>query len=145
MTKAEVKELARQLINKHLPNSVWRFQFDRAKRRAGCCKYGKKLITLSEPLLPKMSDNEIRDTLLHEIAHALTPGEQHSPEWKRVALSIGCNGERCHTLDTSGDAKYKAECLNCQTKFHRYRRPKHGLSAYRCGKCNTRIIFKEQK
>jgi hypothetical protein len=28
----------------------WRFRFDHARRRFGCCRYGPKLITLSRPL-----------------------------------------------------------------------------------------------
>ena len=37
----------------------------------------------------------IRDTILHEIAHALTPGQHHNDVWRRKATAIGCTGQRC--------------------------------------------------
>merc|ERR1711964_110891 len=40
--------------------------------------------------------NIIKNTLLHEIAHAIAGQEHHHDKvWKKIALSIGCNGERC--------------------------------------------------
>ena len=41
----------------------------------------------------------MRDTILHEVAHALTPGDNHGPLWRRVCRQIGARPERCYTND----------------------------------------------
>ena len=47
----DAQELARELMRRHgLFDAGWRFRFDHARRRFGCCRYGPKLITLSRPL-----------------------------------------------------------------------------------------------
>lgn len=40
------------------------------------------------------SIDEIIETILHEIAHAITPGAGHVNLWKETSLSIGGNGDR---------------------------------------------------
>jgi len=37
--------------------------------------------------------NDVVETILHEIAHAITPGAGHRPIWSQCAKSIGSNGE----------------------------------------------------
>ena len=49
----------------------WNAQLDNSKRRFGVCKPGKKTISVSRPLCELNSDDEVRDTILHEIAYAL--------------------------------------------------------------------------
>ena len=66
----------------------WRFQFDHARRRFGACRYGRKLITLSRPLVLLNPEAEVRDTILHEIAHALCPGDGHGVRWKQKCREI---------------------------------------------------------
>ena len=74
----------------------WQLEFDRAKRRAGICRYDRTTIGLSGPLTRLHSEAEVRDTLLHEIAHALAgPRAGHGPRWQAIARLIGCTGERC--------------------------------------------------
>jgi hypothetical protein len=74
----------------------WRLEFDRAKRRAGICRHRDKVIGLSAPLTRLHSQPEVRDTILHEIAHALAgPRAGHGPAWVATARRIGCSGERC--------------------------------------------------
>jgi SNF2 family DNA or RNA helicase len=38
-------------------------------------------------------EDEVIETILHEIAHAITPGAGHKTIWKETAVSIGSNGE----------------------------------------------------
>jgi hypothetical protein len=40
-----------------------------------------------------------RDTILHEIAHALTPGHNHDSVWRAKSIEIGCDGKRCYGSD----------------------------------------------
>jgi predicted SprT family Zn-dependent metalloprotease len=73
---------------------------------AGNCNYRKKTIKLSGNMIEynNITQYNIQDTLLHEIAHALTFQQYgnkvaaHGKEWKRCAIDIGCTGERCHTI-----------------------------------------------
>jgi predicted SprT family Zn-dependent metalloprotease len=76
----------------------WQFRFDRATRRFGCCNHKSKTISLSTVLVGLNDKREVRDTILHEIAHALAGPKvrAHGREWREIALRIGCNGRRCY-------------------------------------------------
>ena len=87
--------LAESLLAEHGLDD-WRVELDRAKRRAGICRYADRTIGLSAPLTQLHSEHEVRDTVLHEVAHALAgPRAGHGPRWKAVARRIGCSAERC--------------------------------------------------
>jgi predicted SprT family Zn-dependent metalloprotease len=79
-------------------------------------------------------ESAVRDTLLHEIAHALVgPGEGHGPKWQATALRIGATPRAC---DTSPDTvvmpgDWQARCPACEKTFHMYKRPRN-LSGYSC-------------
>ena len=89
MELSSVKLLANRLLNEHeLFKKGWRFSFDRAKRRAGCCRYSKKEITLAKAYAEQEEFKEIKNTILHEIAHALVgPKHGHNEIWKKKALA----------------------------------------------------------
>lgn len=90
--------MAHDLMNLHGVGH-WTFKFDRAIRRAGLTSYSQKTISLSRPLTLNLSEMEVRDTLLHEIAHAMIgPGYGHGATWRRQALAIGCKATRCISL-----------------------------------------------
>ncbi|HEY5956080.1 MAG TPA: SprT-like domain-containing protein, partial [Polyangiaceae bacterium] len=86
--------LARHLMREHGLDG-WRFDWDRSQRRYGCCHTGEKKITMSHHLVLHRTRQKVRNTILHEIAHALTPGHGHDRVWQAKARSIGCSGERC--------------------------------------------------
>ena len=73
----------------------WQFGWDRARRRLGVCRLLKKSITLSIHFVHANLEipHEIRDTILHEIAHALAwtrhRDRSHGPLWKTICLEIG--------------------------------------------------------
>jgi predicted SprT family Zn-dependent metalloprotease len=76
----------------------WHFRFDRATTRFGCCHHRSKTISLSSALVCLNEKSQVRDTILHEIAHALAGPKvrAHGREWREIALRIGCNGRRCY-------------------------------------------------
>lgn len=77
----------------------WVFALDDSVARAGCCQHGDKIISLSKHIL-KHDAKDVRNILLHEVAHALAgPSQGHSPRWKEIALRIGNDGRRCHSLE----------------------------------------------
>jgi hypothetical protein len=50
-------------------------------------------ITLDKQHAENDPIDDVIETILHEIAHAITPGAGHKPIWSECAKSIGSNGE----------------------------------------------------
>ncbi len=87
----------------------------------------------------------MRNTILHEIAHALTGHKAgHNAEWRNMAIAIGCDGQRVynHRTDTLGEVMrptlkrrklptwHRGTCPGCKrVVVRRYRR---GIA---CGLC----------
>lgn len=120
----------------------YRFEFNNRKRAFGVCNYAKKVICLSLPLCNENLDRihtNIRNTILHEIAHALSvqihgmSGRGHGANWKSIAKQIGCNGERCFDGSVNRPAsKYTLVCDTCGTKTPQHRKSR---LLYACTKC----------
>ena len=67
MELSSVQLLADCLLKDHeLDEKGWRFRFDRAKRRAGSCRFSKKEITLAKAYAEQEDLKEIKNTILHE-------------------------------------------------------------------------------
>ncbi len=80
--------------------SGWSACLDHAVKRFGVCNFTKKQISLSRSLCELNSDEEVTDTILHEIAHALAyerHGENcaHDKRWKEICIEIGARPEAC--------------------------------------------------
>jgi predicted SprT family Zn-dependent metalloprotease len=110
----------------------WRLHFDDARRRFGRCAYRAKQINLSRVLVKLNSEEKVRDTILHEIAHALAgPGVGHGQKWKVAAMSVGCNPQRCYGDDVvTPTATFTGTCPGCGRTVERHRRSKIA-----CGEC----------
>jgi predicted SprT family Zn-dependent metalloprotease len=138
-----LSKLVRELFAQH-GLVGWSFGLNRAKRQLGVCRYRTKRIEMSAYYVKHNSDESIRDTLLHEIAHALAGhAAGHGPVWQAIATRIGAKPERC---DTSPDTKlppgqFKATCPQCAKVFTRIRAPK-ARATYTC-KCSptARVVF----
>ena len=77
MELSSVKLLANRLLNEYeLFKKGWRFSFDRAKRRAGSCRFSEQEIILAKAYVEQENFREIKNIILHEIAHALV-GPKH--------------------------------------------------------------------
>lgn len=105
MNLTEAENLALTLMQRHRSLTDWQFMFDTAPTRLGLCTYATRTISLSGLFAGAATEPEVRQALLHEIAHALvgpyyTPKygvptkTGHSPVWKRMARSIGYVGGR---------------------------------------------------
>ena len=115
----------------------WRVKLDHARRRAGQCDYNNKVISLSRLYVRNSDKNHVRDTILHEIAHALVgPHHGHDAVWRQKAREIGCTATRCHTLNFSR-ARWQMKCPKGCFSIERHRR-KFGLI---CAKCKTAVKF----
>src|SRR6187431_3321401 len=143
------KELALDLMEEHglIPN--WEFRFNNRATAWGQTQYfyvnwetGKvtpAVIFLSKKLTPHASEADVRDTILHEIAHALVgPSHNHDAVWSRKAREIGSNGIRA-TKNMPAPVRaelrakprnYKGICPYGHTTL-RYRR----TDKLACGRC----------
>jgi predicted SprT family Zn-dependent metalloprotease len=132
MELEQAQKLAEHLMKLHKLPSTWSFAFDRSKVRFGKCNYGKREISLSRHLVQLNDEKEVRETILHEIAHALAPrGAGHGPAWKSVARSIGCSGQRCYGQEVRRPKpRHKATCPSCKRVIYRHRRTRIA-----CGEC----------
>ena len=124
--------LARRLMDQH-GLKAWSFAFDNAKTRAGVCRASTQVIGLSRPLTLLHDEAEVRDTVLHEIAHALVgPERGHDKVWRTMAQAIGCSGERCLTsVNGRIDAAWVGTCPAGHTTT-RHRRPERVQSCAQC-------------
>lgn len=84
------EELMSQWLSKR-----WKFSWlkDNRKRVSmyGECNKRKRLIRLSKIYVEQAPDEAIRNTCLHEIAHALNRSKKssHGKSWKRWCLKVG--------------------------------------------------------
>ena len=81
--------LARNLMDTHGLND-WTLAFVESRRRLGDCSYNHRLIRIARHHAIEHAEADIRDTVLHEIAHALAGhAAGHGPIWKAIARRIG--------------------------------------------------------
>jgi predicted SprT family Zn-dependent metalloprotease len=129
-------DLATKLMDAH-GLAGWRIKFDHARRRAGQCDYTNKTISLSRLYVRHADIDHIRDTILHEIAHALVgPRHGHDAVWRQKAREIGCTAARCHSLSFAR-ARWVMTCPNGCFSVERHRK-KSGLV---CTSCNSAVEF----
>lgn len=147
MRTHDAHKMAIELMNQHGLGG-WKFQFDRGKVRFGYCNWKRRTISLSQPLTNANDVQEVRNTILHEIAHALDMKEQHlngwpkgwsahGPSWKRRAIKVGANPTACYTSNevNAVEPKYWLVCPNCGDKRPRYRKTN---TAFSCASCCNR-------
>lgn len=138
----EVERTARRLMDEnglhHIP-----FKFDGGKRRLGYCQYrwwtvdGRREykvtgISISRHYASILPIEEMTQTILHEIAHALTPGHKHDYVWQRQARLLGHTGDRCATPSAVPEGAWKGVCPNGH-QSEQIRAPRRMKS---CGKCS---------
>jgi predicted SprT family Zn-dependent metalloprotease len=141
----DAAQLARSLMFQH-GLAGWTFRFDHARRRFGSCRYGEKAITLSRPLTLLNDAEQVTDTILHEIAHALVPGDGHGPGWRAQCRRIGAKPLRCYTEQTvrspaRSPARYRMGCRQCDWWVERRRQPNR---RYICRRCRGPLVYQER-
>lgn len=125
----------------------WSFAFDHAKRRFGSCRPAQRRITLSKTLTFLNPEHQVRETILHEIAHALTPGDGHGKKWRQACVTIGAKPVRCFTpedvrLPPRRAARYQIGCRTCGWWADRHRQLQRRLI---CRACRTPIVLRDKQ
>lgn len=121
MTEREVTQLAQTLMSEHNLNwPAWGFRMSRHKLAIGRCewrRYNSGMIMFSKNFL-HLPDSEIRDTILHEIAHALAGlGAKHGPAWKEKCIEIGARPDEFADIKREDRIEFKwtGVCINGHT------------------------------
>ena len=139
-------------MEKHgLFDKLWHFDFEHCKRSLGRCHYDKQKITLSKWYVELNEEKDVEDTILHEIAHALSflkygrKGTGHGIFWKQMCIKIGAKPNRIHqgVIEyPSNHHKYVDDCACGITyKRHRISKERH----YRCPKCRQPLFNLKEK
>ena len=135
----QVKQHAETLIKQHCP--TYKFKWGKGIKTLGMCDYFTKTICISKPFAQNNELKYITDTILHEIAHALTPGAGHGERWKRECIRLGCTPKAKSTsTNIKMPYKYTTSCENGCWKAHFLR--KVDRRGYICNVCSGQVIVK---
>lgn len=104
-----------------------KLKFNMHKTTAAICQFEPLEIHMSRYFIdsPKVSEKEVTNTILHEMAHVIAGFEAgHGPTWKRIARSIGCDAMRCtEPFLEAKNYKYVLKCGHgCIIKRHKIKR-----------------------
>lgn len=139
MDRNSAASLARSLMSQHGLGHV-PFEFDRGKRRLGATHFLRHdptnpiKITLSQHYIELLPEAEIRDVLLHEIAHAKAGHRAgHGPVWRAHARAVGAKAQRCATPSATPKGSIQGRCRNGHTvELHRL--PQRVQGCPHCGR-----------
>lgn len=140
----KAQTLARKVMDDanlhHIP-----FRLDGGKRRLGATKfYGfkggpfmVKEITLSRHYAALLREDEVREVMIHECAHAIAGHEEnHGPKFRTVVRSLGGTATGpCMTPSAKPESAWIGTCSKGHTT-EMYRAPQVVRS---CGKCSPRF------
>ena len=130
----DVLALARSLMATHGLED-WELDLDHARRRAGQTDHARRRITLSRHLMRLYDEAEVRETILHEIAHARVGASHgHDAVWRAEARRIGSTGRRLvdpHAPRVEG--RWRGTCPAGHT-VTRMRRPSVPLACAVCAR-----------
>lgn len=127
LVKPHVEKIARELMDNCDLADV-PFGWNRGKRQMGVCYFSRETkkatkIELSQYILD-LPFEDIRNTILHEIAHAIAGHEAgHNWYWKQIARALGCTGDRCITIKPENHQpfNYTISCDTCGWENGAYR------------------------
>lgn len=78
----------------------WTAVLDNGRTRAGMTCFRSHRLSFSRHLIARGSPSEMRETILHECAHAIAGATHHHDHvWRNIAVRIGCSGETCHSIE----------------------------------------------
>jgi len=140
----DCSNLTNGLMAQHgLFDKGWTFAYDRAKRRLGLCSYRKKTIFLSSYYVQLNDEGNVKDTILHEIAHALLdPDIGHGYLWRQKAIEIGASPNRTGKANHV-EPRYDIVCPNHGIIGHMYRNKRKNLT-FVCKSCKSPVTYENR-
>lgn len=144
MERREIEILARRLMNKH-GLYRWSFGWCDHKTTVGWCYHGRRRIEFST-YFTEISDFDIEQTILHEIAHALVSSDHgHDAVWRAKAREIGYFGKRCLDTDVVPEGKYIGICP-AGHEIYRHRKTEAVITEqFYCPKCPKSLSIGERR
>ena len=141
MTRQEASQLTHDELIKHgLTDWSVRLNQNPDSRFLGLCSYKDKCIILSAHHIDIHPTPDVRNTILHEVAHALTRGHAHDDIWAAKAKEIGCdNTLPCSNLSLSPDiidAIRSGATVEVTFEEHVIRTPRYNITRLQ-DKCPT--------
>jgi predicted SprT family Zn-dependent metalloprotease len=139
--RQEFSLLVKNLMNQHgLFSSGWSYTYDTAKKRLGKCNYTHKYLSFSTSFIDINTIEVMKDTVLHEIAHALAGYQAaHGYEWQIKAKSIGAVPRTCiddpRIIRPKGRYVFKCDCTE-----HYYHRSTVVGKRIQCNLCNAKGV-----
>lgn len=150
MELKKAQALTHILMHKHGLLGHWKFRWHNKKRSLGTCSYVKKIIYLAKWYTELNDQSQVKDTILHEIAHALSyerygrKGIGHGKIWKSICREIGAEPRACTKAKLNhpnNHYKYIDTC--CGLTFKRHRLKKN--VSYSCPKCHVGLFISEKQ
>ena len=141
MELTKIRTVAKELMEKHgLDN--WRFDFSNTRRAIGDASIYQKRIRFSKAF-KDLRDDEIIDTILHEIAHALdykrNGSSSHGPKWKAICREIGAIPKSRKPVSQRPKDKWVSYCEKCGKETGTMNR----RGRYTHKNCGGDILFRE--
>ena len=114
----------------------WQVVFDHGRIRLGSCDYHKRRISLSRYFVRNNAASDIKETILHEIAHALVgPGHGHGPVWQRQAQALGIPTRASARHVQMPEPPWNLVCKGCGQIVARRHRRRMDIRRYACRDC----------
>ena len=152
MTRQEASEYCREKLNFYgLQEWSVRLNTNPESRFLGLCSYKDKCIILNAHHIEIHPEPSVRNTILHEVAHALTPGHAHDDVWAAKAKECGCdNTLACSNLSLDPhiiDAIRSGATVEVTFDEHVIRTPSYKITRLqdKCEKCGkVAVSVKEE-
>lgn len=119
----------------------WTAELDNRKSRAGACAYGPRTIFLSRAHVANNTRADVDQTIIHEVAHALTPDAGRGMAWRVKAWSLGYTGKSTMSGSEAAAMRSDSPWVGVCPGGHettRYRAPRAGRVTS-CGQCSKRF------
>lgn len=153
MKRTDAEKLALHLMAKWKCDG-WAFKWSHGKRQLGCAAIRKNRATgevvsrqlrLSRYLVDLNHEPEVRDTILHEIAHIKAGLENgHNSVWKAWCVKVGARPERCYDASQVNVVapKYLIVCKSCNKVIGKRMRRMRDIKRRYCKSCGPTSMGK---
>ena len=115
--------------------------FSNTKRAAGQCNYTTKEVKISRHHIAVNDEDVVLETIRHEVAHALCPGQGHNDVWRRTLLKLGGTGAQyvCEEANRPQHAWEVIDKTSGEVVAKYYRKPRRNFAtAYLRGRPETK-------
>jgi predicted SprT family Zn-dependent metalloprotease len=141
-------EFARDELDRHGFRNVAVSINPRFKRLLGRARWVRRqpaLLELAEWHVERSEWDEVRETILHEVAHFIAGSRAgHGPSWQAAARQVGAAPVRCAPrLPEAPGHKWEGSCRSRCAVFRRHRLTKRVRLYGICPECAEQIFWKE--